>query len=299
MRQKAARLFGGLGITVTAVLLIFAWRAQPAANHPFFTGPGVMVIAHQGGNLLRPDNTLPAFTHAVELGVDVLEMDIHSTADGHLVVIHDDTVDRTTNGAGRVNDLTLAQIQALDAAYNWSIDDGQSYPYRGQDVTIPTLEEVLQAFPDMPMNIEIKQETPSIARPLCDLLRAHGKMEQVLVASFRKQAIEAFRAACPEFATSMVEDEIRVFFGLQAVLLGRLFSPPAQAFQVPEYYTLPVVGEVQVLTPRFVRQAQGQNIHVHAWTINEREDMERILATGVNGIITDRPDILLELLNRR
>lgn len=292
------RILTGVVLAITAVLLYLAWRAQPVPDHPFFAQDEVMVIAHQGGNLLRPDNTMMAFAHAVELGVDVLEMDIHSTADGEIVVIHDDTVDRTTNGNGRVNDLTLAEIQTLDAAYNWRVDDGQTYPYRGQGVVIPTLESVFQAFPDMPMNVEIKQERPSLAQPFCDLLREYDKTEQVLAASFHRRAIEEFRAACPDVATSMVEDEIRTFFTLQLFFLGGLFRPPAEAFQVPEYYTLPVVGEVQVITPRFVRQAQRQNINVHVWTVNEREEMERILATGVDGIITDRPDILLDVLGR-
>ena len=133
------------------ILILMLWPGASVAERPFFAdNDGFLVIAHQGGNLVRPDNTMMAFEYAVELGVDVLEMDIHSSADGELVVIHDDTVDRTTDGNGRVNDLTLAELKSFDAAYDWSIDNGATYPYRGQGVTIPALEEVLKRSPPCP-----------------------------------------------------------------------------------------------------------------------------------------------------
>ena len=126
-----------------------------------------MVIAHQGGEWLRPSNTLVAFDHAVELGVDVLEMDIHQTQDGVIVLMHDATVDRTTDGSGAIKEMSFAEIRELDAGYYWTDDDGATYPYRGQGIQVPTLEELFQRYPDMRMNIEIKQETPSMVRPFC------------------------------------------------------------------------------------------------------------------------------------
>ncbi|MCP5094459.1 MAG: glycerophosphodiester phosphodiesterase [Chloroflexi bacterium] len=299
MRQKRLRIVGITVIVITLLITLLSVVAQPVPDYPFFANDDVLVIAHQGGNLIRPDNTMVAFAHAVELGVDVLEMDIHATADGKLVIMHDATVDRTTDGEGLIKTMTLAELQMLDAAYWWSPDDDETHPYRGQGVQVPTLETVLQTFPNMPLNIEIKQTEPSIAAPFCKLLRAYDKTETVLVASFRKEAIVAFREACPEVATSMVQDEIQIFYGLHKVFLSGIYEVPGTAFQVPEYFTLPVIGELHVVNARFVRAAQAQNINVHAWTINERDDMERILATGVDGIITDRPDLLLEILGRR
>jgi len=282
------RLLGALLIIVlivAAALVAVALLTPPAPEFAFFESDRPMVIAHQGGEGLRPSNTLIAFENAVALGVDVLEMDVHSTADGALVLIHDDTVDRTTDGTGRVNDFTLAELQQLDAGEYWTADDGATTPYRGQGVRIPTLDEVLTAFPQMKFNIEIKQVEPSIAASLCEALRAHDLTDRTLVASFHPTAMNEFRAACPEVATSMVEDEIRPFFILNTVFL---------AFQVPEYS-----GSLHVLTPRFVRGAHGNNVAVHPWTIDDPADMARFLDMGVDGIITDRPDLMIEVIKER
>jgi len=261
---------------------------------PAITDNQWQVIAHRGGRQLRPGNTMIAFRNAVEIGVDALELDVHGTRDGTLVVIHDDTVDRTTNGTGAVSDLTLSEIRALDAGYNWSSDaDADDHPYRGTGVTIPTLEEVLAAFPDTPMVMEIKQADPPIAETLGLMLREHGRARNTIVASFHREALEEFRRAFPEFATSGAESEIRRFFVLNKLFLGRSFRPAMDAFQVPEQ-----LGNLKVITRRFVRVARSRGIAVHVWTVNEAEDMERMLSAGVDGIISDRPDRLLELLGR-
>jgi glycerophosphoryl diester phosphodiesterase len=295
MRSKLLKVLLGLAVLLIVAYVVLALLARPAAQHPFFAQfeSYPLVMAHQGGNGLWPDNTQVAFERAVALGVDVLEMDIHSTADGVLVVIHDSTVDRTTNGTGAVHDLTLAEIKALDAGYNWTSDDGQTYPYRGQGITVPTLEELFVAFPTMPMNIEIKQAEPSIAAPLCQLIRETGRADKVLIASFHQEAIGEFRRACPEVATSTGQNEVIALFVLSKVLLEGAYRPDAEAVQVPEYRS-----GLHVITPRFVDAAHGRNFQVHAWTINEAEDMQRMLDLGVDGIITDYPDRLMDLLGR-
>ena len=295
MRSKWLRLVLGLVVGLLAVYLVLVLLAEPAADVPFFaqSQSRPLVMAHRGGRGLWPENTLYAFEQAVALGVDVLEMDIHSTADGVLVVMHDDTVERTTDGTGPVHSLTLEQLKALDAGYNWSADDGQTFPYRGQGITVPTLEEVFAAFPATSMNIEIKQAEPSLAASFCQLIRDYGMVERVLVASFDKEVSEEFRLACPEVATSASQNEVVVLFVLSKALLEGVYSPAAQAVQVPEYE-----GNLHVLTPRFVAAAHSRNLEVHAWTINEVEDMQRMVDLGVDGIITDYPDRLLELLGR-
>ena len=293
MRRFLRGLLIVVGIVVI-VLVALALLMPNAPDYPFFESDRPMVIAHQGGEGLRPSNTMLAFANAVALGVDVLEMDVHSTSDGALVLIHDDTVDRTTDGSGRVQEFTLAELQQLDAGEYWTPDDGATYPYRGQGARIPTLEEIVTAFPQMKFNIEIKQIEPSIAAPLCDLLRDHGLTERALIASFHPTAMDEFRAACPEVATSMVEDEIRPFFILNTIFLGALYRPPGTAFQVPEYS-----GSLHVLTPRFVRGAQRNNVAVHPWTIDDPAGMARFLDMGVDGIITDRPDIMIKVLEER
>ncbi len=300
MWRRIFTVFSVLVIIGIAVYVFFVLAAPSMPEHPFFEREAevdVLVIAHQGGDGLRPGNTMAAFEHAVELGTDVLEMDMHSTADGVLVTIHDETVDRTTDGSGRVQDLTFAEIQELDAGYNWpTIAEAQAiegHPYRGEGVTIPAVEEIFEAFPDMRMNIEIKQREPSIVQPFCDLLREYEMTDQVLVASFHQETIEEFRQSCPEVPTSGVENEITVFYALNAVGLAGAYLPSAFAFQVPE-----VSGGIQVVSRGFVDAAAQHNIEVHPWTINSREDMERLLETGVQGMITDFPDVLLDVLGR-
>lgn len=281
---------------VAAIAIVLVLLARPAGDCPACRRdlPRPLVIAHQGGEELWPSNTMFAFERAVDLGVDVLEMDLHITADGALVLIHDETVDRTTDGTGVVEQMTLAEVKALDAGHYWTDDGGQTFPFRGQGITIATLEEVFQAFPDMPMNIEIKRvDNLPVAEPFCQMIRQHGKQDQILVASFHEDAMSEFRAACPEVATSASQNEVINFFVRHAVGLAASYSPPAQAVQVPEYRS-----GIHILTPGFVNDAHSRGMDVHVWTVNEAADMQRMIDLGVDGIITDRPDILLELLGR-
>ena len=295
MRTKVLRILLGVLAALAVAYAIAALLAKPAAEYPFFAQfeERPLVIAHRGGRALWPENTLYAFERAVETGVDVLEMDIHTTADGVPVVMHDDTVDRTTDGSGPIHSFTLEELRGLDAGYDWSPDDGQTFPYRGQGITVPTVEEIFAAFPDVPLNIEIKQEEPSMVASFCQMIRDHDLVDQVLVASFHQETIEEFRATCPEVATSAGTSEIVTLFALSRLFLEATYGAPAEAAQVPEYRS-----GLHVLAPRFVDAARNRNLEVHAWTINEEDDMQRMIALGVDGIITDYPDRLLALLGR-
>jgi glycerophosphoryl diester phosphodiesterase len=284
-----------VSLAVILVLALLYALARPRPERAFFArGQDVLILAHQGGDRLWPGNTLYAFERAAALGADVLELDIHASRDGHLVVIHDDTVDRITNGTGRVGDLTLAELQALDAGYRWSPErTGSDFPYRGRGVGIPTLDEVLTAFPDHRVNIEIKPPTPGVAGPLCALIRERGRAETVLVGSFHHAALREFRAACPEVVTSASPREVLTFYVLHRAFLARFYTPAADAFQVPERQ-----GGLRVVTPRFVADARAKNVDVHVWTVDDADDMERLIGYGVDGIITDRPDRLARVLGR-
>jgi glycerophosphoryl diester phosphodiesterase len=295
MRSRWFRVLLGIVIVLVVVYAAMALFARPADERPFFSEfeRGPLVMAHRGGRGLWPENTLYAFEQAVAMGVDVLEMDTQSTADGVLVLMHDDTVDRTTDGTGAVNALTLDELKALDAGYRWSSDEGQTFAYRGKGVEVPTVEEVFVAFPTMPMNIEIKQAEPSITQPFCQLIREYGMADKVLVASFHQETINEFRLECPEVATATGEGEVTVLFVLSKIYLDATYSPAAQAMQVPEYRS-----GLHVLTPRMVTAAHSRGLDVHAWTINDVDNMQRLVALGVDGIITDYPDRLMELLGR-
>lgn len=269
----------------------------PLAEHEYFKVPPtarrlpLLVIAHRGGAGLWPENTMYAFERAVALGVDVLEMDVQQTADGVLVVMHDETLARTTDGHGLVRDRTLAELKKLDAAYRWSPDGGKSFPLRGRGITVPTLEEVLANFHDMRFNIEPKPPDPSVAKNLCRLIRERAMTNRVLIASFKSEALATTRQQCPEVATSASTAEVSKFMALSAARLEQTYTPAAYVLQVPEY-----AGGLHVLTRGLVEAAHQRNLKVDAWTVNEVEAMKRLLDLGVDGIMTDYPDRLLSLL---
>lgn len=289
-RRRRPRVL--LGILL--VLAVAAWLLQTpqAPRHPHFERNTPSVIAHAGAQGYAPSNTLEAFALALELGADTLEMDLQLTADGHVVVIHDGTVDRTTDGEGRVADFALADLQELDAG--WYFEGDGDFPYRGRGVRIPTLAEVFETFPDVFMNIEMKTDSGAdIIQAVADLVTAHDREEEVLVASFSADYLRQFRALMPGVLTSMAEEEIRTFYILHFAGLHRWWRPPGEFFQVPEYH-----DDTHVVTPRFVRAAERLGIDVHVWTVNEPADMRRLLDTGVHGIITDYPNRLVTEVGR-
>lgn len=282
-------------IISTVLLLAFRLTSNPAPDHPYYAENlnYPLVIAHQGGDGVWPGETMLAYQNAVDLGVDVLEMDIHITKDGELILMHDETVDRTTDGTGEIESMTLTDLKKLDAAYDWSPDEGKTFPYRGQGIQVATLEEIFQAFPEMRMTIEIKKTNSSMAKPFCDLIREYNMQDKVLVASFHDERLQEFRAECPEVATSSAKNETTVFVLLTKAFLGGFYSPIFYSLQVPEES-----GGITVMTPAFVRAAHARNLAVEPWTINDEETMRKFIEWGVDGIITDRPDILMEVLGR-
>jgi glycerophosphoryl diester phosphodiesterase len=295
------RLYRPLGAVALLAAIAYptGWLlAEPRPEHPYyreFLADRVHVHAHQGGDHLWPGNTLLAFREAYALGVDVLELDTHLTADGVIVVLHDDTVDRTTDGTGAVAEMTFAELQSLDAAYRWRPPGGPDdvYPYRGQGLRVPALREVLEAFPAVGVNIDMKADDPRVPVATCDLIRELGRERTVLVASFLQHNLHAFRERCPEVATSAGPDEVRTFYAFNLAFLGRWVSPAADAFQVPVRQ-----GSIQVVTPRMVRGLRERNVQLDVWTVNDEDEMRRLIDLSVGGLITDRPDLALALLGR-
>ncbi len=288
---KLVRILLALFAFSIVVYGLLSYLAKPVPDHPYFNPAGFMVIAHRGGRSLGPENTLYTYQRAVDLGVDGLEIDVHLTQDNHLAVIHNKTVDRTTNGSGKVESYKLADLQKLDAGYRWSADEGNPFPLRGKGIKIPSLAEVFQAFPQMRINIEIKDPKPGTLKALCRLIQSHNMSDKVMIASFDAGALKKFRSICPAVATSAGASEAIWFYLLRKMHLESAYSPKAQALQVPEYY-----GELQVVNKRFVAAAHARNMRVQVWTVNDIDSMKRLLEQGVDGIITAYPQRLLEIM---
>jgi glycerophosphoryl diester phosphodiesterase len=265
----------------------------------------VIAYAHQGGAWESPSSTLHAIDHALEVGATGVELDVHATADGELVVCHDATVDRTTAGQGTIASFTLAQLRAMDFSYWWipgadvtpGHPDGE-YPFRGRAPGDPafgiaSLREVLERYPGVVLNLDIKQTAPVVApyeESLARLLGEFGRTDDVIVASFLDTATDAFRTFAPGVATSAGTMATAVAW--QAVQAGEdLPESPAVAFQVPE-----AQGDLVIVDEAFVAAAHRAGKAVHVWTINDNASMERLLGLGVDGIISDVPTTLCGVL---
>ena len=261
-------------------------RTPSRPGHPYFAG-APLLVAHRGGARLAPENTLFAFRRAVGLWeADMIELDVRLSRDGEVMVIHDATVDRTTNGSGRVVDLTFRELSQLDAGHRFSGLEG-GFPYRDRGVTIPSFREVLEAFPGARLNVEIKAREAAL--PLVDLIRAHGAERRTLVAASRESDRSPVRGYPGPWGAS--SRQARLFFLLHRTRLGRWYTPACDTLQVPEAYK----GRT-IVTPRFVAEARRRNIPVHVWTVDDPEAMRRLLAMGVDAIQTDRPDVLAQVL---
>jgi glycerophosphoryl diester phosphodiesterase len=305
LRQWLRRLLTAalvLAAVYIALLLVAPLLGGQAPSSPF-NRPGrygPLLIAHQGGAGVWPPETTYAYQHSVELGADVLDMDIHLTKDGVIVLNHDVTVDRTTDGAGLVKDMTAAQVLALDAGYRFTTDGGRTFPYRGQGLRLSTLEELFQAYPDDRMNVEIKQSDPPMIAPFCAMIHQYHMQDKVMTGGFDAATVENFRHACPDVATTMTETEGYYLLGLSWVRLTRLLHPAYTSVQVPEERFLPQVNStVTVLSPEFIAATHDLGAVVYPWTINDKPTMQRLLDWGADGINTDRPDLLLEVLQAR
>lgn len=278
-----------------------------AGTHPWLERR-VIAYAHQGGAWEWPSSTLFAMRSAIAAGAHALELDAHGTADGHVVVCHDPTVDRTTDGSGAIAELTLAEVKALDSAY-WFIpgadvtpgEPESAYPYRGRAASDPefriaSLAEVLEAFPGVILNLDIKQSAPAVApyeKAVADLLAEFGRADDVIVTSFDDRVTETFSGFAPGVPTSAGTAATAAFY--QAVRAGEEPpSIPAVAFQVPETY-----GDIVIVNEAFIEAAHRLGMAVHVWTVNDTESMERLVDLGVDGVISDVPSALMSVLDDR
>lgn len=278
---------------VALLFLVLLGACQAGETKPYlqrFDRP--LHISHRGGAEVFPDNTLLAYENAIALyQTDVLEIDVHRTKDGSLVVLHDAFVDLTTDGHGLVKEMNLEAVQALDAGYRFTTDRGVTRPYRGMGLQIPTLAEVFQAFPDHLTNIEVKQLEPRIETDLVQMIRDFHMVDKVCLGSFDDRSAEILRELLPEACHYAPESMATQFYASTRVALGGAYPLPVDAFSLP-----PTSGVLDVLDEGTINAIHDRGLFVWAWTINEEDEMKRLLKLGVDGIMTDRPDLLHKVM---
>jgi glycerophosphoryl diester phosphodiesterase len=249
--------------------------------HPFLALEHPLRMAHRGSRVLWPENTAVAFQGALDLGLRYIETDVQVTADGVVVVFHDSTLERTTNGVGRVDAWAWEDLRHLDAA--WSYGAEQGFPRRGTGVGISRLDDVLTTWPEAHFNIDLK--SPGSEWPVAEVIRRTGRQESVLIASFSDARIARFR----RITKGVVATSAGPAVAGRALVASRLGRPAPAG---PVAYQLPHDRRGVPVTARLIDSVHAAGAQVHVWTVNEVGAMRRLLEAGVDGIVTDRPDLL-------
>jgi glycerophosphoryl diester phosphodiesterase len=257
----------------------------------FFQGPRPQVFAHRGGSALAPENTLAAFDRAVAMGIDGLELDVHLSSDGVVVVHHDRLLTRTTNLSGAVEQHTAQELSRADAGWHFGGDSDR--PFRGRGIGVPTLAAVLERYREVRVIIELKVNDAALARAVIDVVTAQQAVDRVCLGSFGLRVLRAARRLAPHIATSGAREEVR--WALYRSWLRWPVSRVAYGgYQIPE-----ISGSTRVVSPRFVADARAAGLAVQVWTVDDEVAARRLLGWGVDALITDRPDVILAMLKER
>lgn len=255
---------------------------------PVFESPRPLVFAHRGGARLAPENTMVALDHGLSFGADGLEIDVQLSADGVPVVIHDRTLERTTDHVGLVHNFTADELARVDAGHRFERQG--AHPFRGQGHGVPTLAAVLARHRDTRVIIEMKGSEPELARAVARDVRAAAAVDRVCVGSFHQRSIVTLREETPEIVTSASQPEARWALHRSWVRWPWIGARPYVAFQVPER-----AGRLRVVTPTFIDQVHAEGQVIQVWVVNDKADIVRLLDWGVDGVISDRPDVAVKV----
>ncbi len=254
-----------------------------------------LAFAHRGGAALRPENTIEAFDHGLSFGADGLELDVHLSRDGVVIVHHDEMLERTTDALGPVSSFTADELDRVDAGHWFTPNphaEAPTYPFRGQGCGIPRFRTVLERYPDARLIVELKTPEPELARRVIDEIRQAGALERVVLGSFYWQGLHAARRYEPRISTGAAREETRWALYRSRIRwpLGR---PAYREFQVPVR-----AGSTTIVTPHFIAHAHRAGIPVRIWTIDDPDEMDRLLSWGADAIISDRPDVAVAAVRR-
>lgn len=259
-----------------------------------FFNPEPVVLAHRGDSGSFPENTMPAFESAERMGVHVIETDVHLSSDGEVVIWHDESLERISGDKRLISEMSWDEISRVNAGYHFTIDQGRTYPYRDHPVRPVLLKELLDRFPHMRFNVDLKDRQYLLVEAYAKILKDLNSVNRVITASFHRSVLEHYRKLVPSGHTSCTTREV-----LKLLLLFRtgIQLPSSRKgstiAQVPEY-----IGKIKILTPRFVRFLHRNGFKVQVWTVNDEKDMCRFLRMGVDGIFTDNPALLMTCVKK-
>ena len=258
---------------------------------PFLT-PLPRVVAHRGDSHTFPENTIEAFISASSMGIDVIETDVHLTKDGKIVIWHDNTLERNTNGSGLVENYTLSELKQLDAGYTFTPDGGKTYPFRDKHIKMITLDEALEACENQRFNVDLKSKDPSIVKAFTDVIEAHKAHDRVLCASFHMHHLKRMRIEFPSILTSITTIEVLKYLMLQKLhaLPKKLSTQRTIVFQVPVEQ-----WNIKVITPQFIEEFHKRGAVIMVWTINDEKEMHRLYDMGVDTIMSDNASLLRQV----
>lgn len=279
-----------LAISIFYILLLFLpvveQQERAVLYHPSFR------IAHRCGKLLYPENTLYACKEIIKNNLaDFLEFDFHLTKDGVPVVIHDSTLDRTTNGTGPIEEKNWDEIKTLDAAYYFSLDGGKTYPLRGKGITLSTLEEFIRELKNFKLMIEVKTNSKEAADILLELVERYKMEDKVVLASFHQGIKDYMQQKKPNLAYIASKKDVTLWVILEKLNLSHLWNLRSQAMALPPQQSILRLNE------ELIQKAHNQKVSIHVWTINDRDEMIYWIQKGVDGIITDDPKLLTEVIH--
>ena len=265
-------------------------------RHPYFDLPRPIPVGHRGASGELPENTLPAFERALEQGAQILETDIHPSADGTAVVFHDAALDRTTDGTGPIAARTLDELRRLDAGHRFSPDDGATFPARGEGIRIPTLEEAFDAFPDARFNIEVKAGSAEFVERVARLIADRGRADRTLLAAAEDDVMAVVRNVLRRtgIRTAMGAALGDCIAFVKAAAEGGAPPPEPMALQIPTHF-----GPHPLVTPELIAFAHAHDVHVHVWTINDPAEIERLLDLGVDAVMSDFPARVVDAIAKR
>jgi len=249
------------------------------------------VFAHRGGRALGPENTITAFERGLAAGADGLELDVHLSSDGVVVVCHDSTLDRTTDATGRLDRRTAAELARVDAGFRWT-DASGNHPFRACGLGVPALRDVLRRFRDVPIIIEMKVDHPEMGQALAAEVLAASAVDRVCAAADGRRAIRAARAALPAMASSACRWDVRL------ALYRSWAHWPVRRTEYGGYQVPETAGTIRVVSPTFVKHAHEAGLEVQVWTVDEAADMERLLEWGADALISNRPDLAVSVRNQ-